>query len=109
MRRAILAVCLLVLSAGPAWTQTYSGDTDAITNQRDGQTPCDTTGNLPVGVYSLVGSNSSFEPCHQAQALGQGGPGENCDSTYQPLDLGHRRTWSSDIRPAELRHDSYAS
>ncbi len=84
MKRAILAGCLLILSAGPAWTQTYSGDTDAITNQHDGQNPCDTTGNLPVGVYSLVGTNSSFEPCHQAQALGQGSPGENCDSTYQP-------------------------
>jgi hypothetical protein len=89
MRRAILACCLLILSAQSAWTQTYSGDTDAVTNQRDGQNPCDVTGNLPVGVYTLVVSSSSFEPCHQAQALGQGSPGENCDSTYQPPS-----TWS---------------
>lgn len=84
MRRAILAGSLLILSAGLAWAQTYSGDIDAVTNQRYGNESCATTGNLPADVFSLVSSNSSFEPCHQAQVLGQGGPGENCDSTYQP-------------------------
>jgi hypothetical protein len=84
MKRAILAGCLLMLSAGPAWPQTYSGDTDAVTNQRFGNKSCDTTGNLPADVYSMVSSTASFEPCHQAQVLGQGAPGENCDSTYPP-------------------------
>jgi len=84
MTRAILAACLLVLSVGPAWTQTYFGGTDAVTNQRYSNKACDTTGNLPEGVYSLVSSTSSFEPCSQALALGQGNPGETCDSTYPP-------------------------
>lgn len=81
---AVLAGYLLMLSAAPAGAQTYFGDTDAITNQQYGNNLCATTGDLPVGVYSLVSAHSSFEPCHQGLALGQGAPDENCDSNYPP-------------------------
>ena len=86
MKRAILVGSLLLLSAGLAWAQTYSGDTDAVTNQGVGdvfgEKLCDTNGNLPAGVFSQVSNNSSFEPCSQAEALDQGSAGEVCDSTY---------------------------
>ena len=81
---AVLAGYLLMLSAAPAGAQTYFGDTDAITNQQYGNNLCATTGDLPVGVYSLVSAHSSFEPCHQGLALSHSTQDENCDSNYPP-------------------------
>jgi hypothetical protein len=95
MKLAIFAGSLLLLSAGFAWAQTFSGDTDAVTNQRyNPLEACDTTGNLPAAVYSLVSSTSSFEPCNKALALGQGAAGETCNSTYNNGPNPPGSTWS---------------
>jgi hypothetical protein len=89
MKRAILAVSLLLLSAGPASAQQTNGDIDAVTNQNSWPLQCDTVGNLPAGTFSQVSSGLGNQPCSNRGQ--QGDADDTCDSTtdYTYLVHGH--------------------
>ena len=87
MKRAILAVSLLLLSAAPVWAQQTNGDVDAVTNQSAWPLQCDTSGNLPAGTFSQVSSGLANQPCSSRGQ--QGDADDTCDSTTNWTYLVH--------------------
>jgi hypothetical protein len=103
MKRAIVAVCMLLLAVAPAFGEsstnvlTHQGGRQDLIDQTTGQiltNSCFTTGNLPANQLSVVSQDSAAQPCANLSREGSvsgtvGDSDDSCDSTTN---------WSYDVQ-----------